>query len=225
MLLPTSCHLFGAPGSWSGWRSSWAARRRRGGSRLRGSQSMVMESALDRWEGMGNGGEREEGGRRRGTWSPEGSRSGSAKGSRSGSELFRVLARRGRRRAGAGGGGRQGQAGWARRGRARRLLQGPKEALAPRTGSAERVPPAPLLSSSLRRARASSGPCSSRRARPRRTHPAYPCRPPPPTPALLRPRRARTRTSSDPDREPFADPDPDGDQVPLLLPPSSVLLL
>ena len=128
----TSCHLFGAPGSWSGWRSSWAARRRRGGSRLRGSQSMVMESALDRWEGMGNGGEREEGGRRRGTWSPEGSGSGSAKGSWSGSELVRVLARRGRRKAGAGGGGRQGQAGWARRGRARRLLQGPEEALARR---------------------------------------------------------------------------------------------
>ena len=50
---------------------------------------MVMESALDRWEGMGNGGEREEGGRRRGTWSPEGS--GSAKRSGSGSELVQVL--------------------------------------------------------------------------------------------------------------------------------------
>ena len=93
---------------------------------------MVTESALDRWEGMGNGGEREEGGRRRGTWSPEGSESGSAKGSGSGSELVRVLAHRGRRRAGAGGGGWQGQAGWARRGRARRLLQGTEEALARR---------------------------------------------------------------------------------------------
>ena len=43
-------------------------------------------------EGMRNGGEREEGGRRRGTWSPEGLGSGS--------ELVRFLARRGRRRAG-----------------------------------------------------------------------------------------------------------------------------
>ena len=59
-------------------------------------------------EGMGNGGEREEGGRRRGTWSPE------VLGSGSGSELVRFLARHGRRRAGgrwrrtAGAGGVEG---------------------------------------------------------------------------------------------------------------------
>src|SRR4051812_27236762 len=76
--------------------------------------------------------EREEGGRRRGTWSPEGSGSRSAKGSGLGPELVRVLARRGRRRAGAGGGGRQGRAGGGRRGRARRLLQGLEGALARR---------------------------------------------------------------------------------------------